>query len=44
MIGALHDATGGWTVPAVVLLADWVLVLVAGMAAARPRVAAEPRR
>jgi len=44
VIGALHDATDGWTVPAVVLLADWVLILVAGLAAGRRRVAAEPRR
>jgi MFS transporter, CP family, cyanate transporter len=44
VIGALHDATDGWTVPAAVLLADWVLILVAGMAAGRRRVAAEPRR
>ena len=44
VIGALHDATDGWTVPAAVLLADWVLILVAGLAAGRRRVAAEPRR
>jgi MFS transporter, CP family, cyanate transporter len=44
LIGALHDATDGWTVPAAVLLADWVLILVAGTAAGRRRVVAEPRR
>jgi CP family cyanate transporter-like MFS transporter len=44
VIGALHDATDGWTVPAAVLLADWVLILVAGIAAGRRRVVAEPRR
>ncbi|MQY04411.1 MFS transporter [Actinomadura macrotermitis] len=34
-IGALHDATGGWTVPAVVLLAGVAGLAVPGLAAGR---------
>jgi MFS transporter, CP family, cyanate transporter len=40
--GALHDATDSWTAPSIVLLIVWALILVAGMAAGRPRVVAEP--
>ena len=41
-IGALHDATDSWTAPSIVLLIVWALILVVGLAAGRPRVAAEP--
>jgi MFS transporter, CP family, cyanate transporter len=37
LLGALRDATGGWTVPIAVLLAVLVPLLVAGMAAGRTR-------
>jgi CP family cyanate transporter-like MFS transporter len=38
--GALHDLSGGWTVPLWTLLAVTVLTLVAGLAAARDRLVA----
>jgi len=37
LLGALRDATGGWTVPIAVLLAVLVPLLAAGMAAGRAR-------
>jgi CP family cyanate transporter-like MFS transporter len=36
LIGALHDATGAWTVPLLVLLALAVPELAAALAASRP--------
>ncbi len=36
-IGFLHDATGGWTVPGIVLLAVAVLQLITGWLAGRAR-------
>lgn len=36
-VGLIHDATGGWTAPLLVLLALCVPQYVAGLAAARPR-------
>jgi CP family cyanate transporter-like MFS transporter len=36
-VGLLHDATGGWTVPLVFLLASAVPAAVAGLVVARPR-------
>jgi CP family cyanate transporter-like MFS transporter len=42
VIGALHDATEDWTIPAIVFVVDWVLILAAGLAAGRPRVVTEP--
>jgi CP family cyanate transporter-like MFS transporter len=35
MIGALHDATDGWDVPAVIFIVDWVLIGVSGLFAGR---------
>nr|WP_246851658.1 MFS transporter [Patulibacter sp. SYSU D01012] len=47
-VGALHDATGGWTVPVVVLLGFLAPWTAAGVVAGRPRLvrgsAAEPAR
>jgi CP family cyanate transporter-like MFS transporter len=37
LLGALHSATGGWTVPLVLLLAVLVPLLVAGLGACRAR-------
>jgi CP family cyanate transporter-like MFS transporter len=37
LIGALHDATDGWTWPVVVFLTVWAGIGVAGMLAGRPR-------
>ena len=34
-IGALHDATGGWEVPVVVFIVDWVLIGLTGLFAGR---------
>ena len=42
-LGLLHTATGGWTVPIVVLLALLVVQLVAGVAASRDRHVLAPR-
>lgn len=42
LIGALHDATGGWTAPIIVFLTVWVLIGVAGLFAGRARIAGEP--
>lgn len=36
-IGALHEATGSWTLPLTLLIASSVVMAVAGMAAAAPR-------
>ena len=36
-VGLLHDATGGWTVPLLFLLASAVPAAVAGLVVARPR-------
>lgn len=36
-IGALHEATGSWTVPLTLLIASSVVMAVAGMAASAPR-------
>ena len=36
-VGLLHSATGGWTLPVAVLFAFCVVMLVAGILAARPR-------
>jgi MFS transporter, CP family, cyanate transporter len=36
-VGLLHDATGGWTVPLVFLLASVVPAAIAGLVVARPR-------
>jgi CP family cyanate transporter-like MFS transporter len=36
-VGLIHDATGGWTVPLLVLLALCVPQYAAGLAASRPR-------
>ncbi len=36
-VGLLHSATGSWNVPVIVLLALTVVLLVAGLLAARPR-------
>ncbi|GAA0334424.1 MFS transporter [Actinoallomurus spadix] len=42
-IGALHDATHGWTVPSVVLLAVSVILVLPGLGAGRSRtIGAEP--
>jgi MFS transporter, CP family, cyanate transporter len=40
-VGLLHSATGSWTVPVLVLFALTVVLLVAGLLAARPRVLPE---
>jgi MFS transporter, CP family, cyanate transporter len=42
LIGALHDATDGWTAPVIVFVTVWVLIGVTGMFAGRARIAAEP--
>jgi CP family cyanate transporter-like MFS transporter len=42
LIGALHDATGGWDAPVVVFIAIWALIGVAGAFAGRPRVISGP--
>jgi CP family cyanate transporter-like MFS transporter len=36
-VGAVHDATHGWTAPMVILLAVTVLMVIPGIGAARPR-------
>jgi cyanate transporter len=36
-VGAVHDATHGWSVPTVIMLAVMVVMVVPGMGAARPR-------
>jgi CP family cyanate transporter-like MFS transporter len=41
VFGALRDATGGWDAPVAILVAVWVLIGLVGMAAGRPRIAAE---
>ncbi|WP_019632864.1 CynX/NimT family MFS transporter [Actinomadura atramentaria] len=41
-IGALHDATDSWTVPAIVVLAFCALLLAPGLAAARNRTIGAP--
>ena len=42
-VGALHDATGGWTVPTLLLLAVSVAMMVPGLGAGRERtIGAEP--
>jgi MFS transporter, CP family, cyanate transporter len=40
-VGLLHSATGSWTVPVMVLFALTIVLLVAGLLAARPRVLPE---
>jgi CP family cyanate transporter-like MFS transporter len=37
LVGVLHEATGGWTVPLVFLCATLVIIVVAGRVVARPR-------
>ncbi|SDE62380.1 MFS transporter, CP family, cyanate transporter [Paenibacillus sp. UNCCL117] len=37
LLGYLHDATGSWTVPLIIMLADSLLVLVFGIGASRDR-------
>ena len=37
-IGALHDATDGWDVPVLIIIVDWLLIGLAGLAAGRARV------
>jgi len=41
VIGAVHDATGGWTVPLLVILGAVVVMAVAGTASAGGRTEAE---
>jgi MFS transporter, CP family, cyanate transporter len=41
LVGLLHDATDGWTVPVILFIVVWMLIGVAGMFAGRPRIAAE---
>ncbi|WP_262401323.1 hypothetical protein [Actinomadura sp. CNU-125] len=41
-VGALHDATGGWTVPMLGVLAATALLLVPGMIAGRNRTIGGP--
>jgi MFS transporter, CP family, cyanate transporter len=36
-VGVLHDLTGGWTWPLIVLLASAVPAAIAGLVVARPR-------
>lgn len=43
-IGALHDASGGWTVPSVVVLVIAGLLTVPGLAAGREGTVLEPKR
>jgi MFS transporter, CP family, cyanate transporter len=38
LVGALHDATGSWSLPVVVLIVGWVLTGVAGLLSGRARV------
>ena len=40
VVGAVHEATGGWTAPLLVVLAAVLVLLVAGLASARTRDAA----
>ena len=43
-VGALHDATGGWSVPTVLLLVVSAAMMVPGLGAGRDRtIGAEPR-
>jgi CP family cyanate transporter-like MFS transporter len=37
MFGLLHDLTGGWTVSILTMMASVVVMVVAGLRAARPR-------
>jgi len=41
VVGLLHDATDGWTVPVILFIVVWVLIGVTGMFAGRPRIVAE---
>ena len=41
VVGLLHDATDGWTVPVILFIVVWVLIGVTGMFAGRPGIAAE---
>jgi cyanate transporter len=43
-VGAVHDATHGWTVPGVLVLAITVLMLVPGVGAGRDRTLGDERR
>lgn len=38
VVGLLHDLTGGWTVPVVTMMASVLVMVVAGLQAARPRI------
>jgi CP family cyanate transporter-like MFS transporter len=38
LVGALHDATGSWSLPVVVLIVGWVLTGAAGLLSGRARV------
>jgi CP family cyanate transporter-like MFS transporter len=42
LIGALHDATGGWSAPVVVFIVNWVLIGIVGVFAARARIISAP--
>lgn len=43
-LGVLHDATGSWRVPLMVLLAATIPILVTGIVSGRPRLVGERRR